>query len=487
MKRLGMLIAVGALLFGVALPAMAQQQPSFTVTFGGQLRVIGVAFDNLKDFQDTTKDPAGGNPTNKDSEAYIHERFRLKTTVESADKKARAVWWIEVGDLTWGKGGGASGGEFGGTGARTGNNTGAELGADGVNVETKNAYLQFAIPGIPGAQATLGLQGIGFLASPIGDFFSDDAAAIVLDFKFDPFDLQLYAAKVSENNNQDADDNDFYAARLGINVTKDTRVTVEGLLANTQCFTRRLVTPAAGGAPTATGTCVDADVGDTFWVGGTVTTKVGDISLHGTAVYGRRALYDATDNKNVSEEGWGVMAHAALPAGPARLNVLGWYTTGDKNRLPGAGNSAAVKAGAGQAVTQASNTTALLKDSDKLPNPTGTDSWAGAPYIAEYMSATVNAATLSMGQPLYGDYTGTWGVGGSAQFSLRPDLVLGGGVGFIGATEDNGVFGDNVIEVDAGVSYALNANMTLGILAGYIFPDKGDNVWAVTGRAIFAF
>ena len=38
------------------------------------------------------------------------QHFRLYTTIESADKKARAYWALEVGDITWGNGGGANAG-----------------------------------------------------------------------------------------------------------------------------------------------------------------------------------------------------------------------------------------------------------------------------------------------------------------------------------------------------------------------------------------
>src|SRR5262245_30897274 len=110
MKRLGMLVAAAAVILTTAAPAKAQQ-PNFTVTFGGQMRVFGLVWDNMTDFADTDKrNPVeqllGLNLTganrNKDSESYYFQRWRLYTTVESADKNAKVVWAIEVGDITWG-------------------------------------------------------------------------------------------------------------------------------------------------------------------------------------------------------------------------------------------------------------------------------------------------------------------------------------------------------------------------------------------------
>ena len=68
-------------------------------------------------------------------------------------------------------------------------------------------------------------------------------------------------------------------------------------------------------------------------------------------------------------------------------------------------------------------------------------------------------------------------------------MSAGGGVAFVGSTEtnSNAIFGDNAIEIDAGANYAVNANLALRLLGGYILPDKGDNVWAVTGTALFSF
>ncbi|HSE94493.1 MAG TPA: hypothetical protein VLD61_01290, partial [Methylomirabilota bacterium] len=170
MKRVFTWMAAGALLAGVALPAAAQQTPppkpppvpnlteaedarlrqmlapstSPTVSFGGQMRVFGFAFNNITDYRDSDST----NGTFRDSNSFYFQRFRLFTTIESADKRAKAYWALEIGDITWGSGGGADGTQFGGTSARVGTSTGGETGNDGVNVETKNLYLQFNVPGL---------------------------------------------------------------------------------------------------------------------------------------------------------------------------------------------------------------------------------------------------------------------------------------------------------------------------------------------------
>ena len=104
MKRALALLVGGVLILGSALAAHAQAP---TVSFGGQMRVYGFAFNNITDFTDS-----GPNGANRDSQSFYFQRWRLWTNVESADKKAKAVWGLEVGDLVWGQGGGASGGEY---------------------------------------------------------------------------------------------------------------------------------------------------------------------------------------------------------------------------------------------------------------------------------------------------------------------------------------------------------------------------------------
>lgn len=478
MRRLGIFTAVWVLLLGGAIVAEAQP-PSFTVTFGGEFRVIGYGWNNASDFADTT----GGKF--KDSHSRYFQRSRLVTTVESADKKAKAVWALEIGDITWGSGGGASDAEYGGTTSRVGPAQGGGLGADGVNVETKHLYLQFDIPFVPGTSLLLGAHNILFLSSPALPFVDDDATGVQFNWKVDPVDLLLWMAKAGENNLQDADDNDLYAARLGINITKDTRLTVEGLLVNEQCFARRAV--PAGAAAGTQGTCVDADVDDTFWFGATFGTKIGTINLDATYVYGKRALYSAATDKNIEESGHGVQVTARIPVGPLSTWVHAWYTTGDENRIVGTSASSKVSPGTGQDFSTASASTKLNKDSDKLPISIKAKSWGGAPFVGEALFGHRTLGAPELGQSLYQDPTGTWGVGGSATYALTPALSAGGGVAFVGATEGNGVFGDHIVEVDAGALYAYNANLSFQLIASYLFPDDGDDAWAVGWRARFSF
>ena len=97
---------------------------------------------------------------------------------------------------------------------RVGTGSGGCLGDDGVNVETKSAYLWFdTAQWLPGSSITLGIQSIVFMTGPLGGYFDEDGAAIKLNMKFDPVDVELYTAKLGEGLRPNADDTDMYVAR----------------------------------------------------------------------------------------------------------------------------------------------------------------------------------------------------------------------------------------------------------------------------------
>jgi hypothetical protein len=477
----------GTLLAALAGPATAQDaKPGFTVSFSGELRVLGFVFDNMTDFADTGKSnrvfarpiARGGLangcpvlPDCKDSAALYFQRWRLFTTVESADLKARAVWGVEVGDVDWGAGGGASGDEYGtGTNSRSGPGQGAGLGADGVNVETKNLYLQFELPWVPGTSLLLGAHNIQILDSPLGAFLDDDAFGIQLAWRQEPVAVQLWTARADENARESADDNTFYAARLWVDVTKNLTVSLEGLIVDAQCFGRREPVP-----PATTGTCFSAGFGDNLWVGSTVRATLGSLRLDGAVVYGQRLqLCPTCDDGTGRARGWGVQASARAPVGPVSLWGQAWYTTGDERQLAGG--------------TSGARRIPLPADSDKLPLPVHGASWYTGPLVAEWLFGLPTLGSPAV-QTItnYGDMTGTYGAGASAIATLTPALSAGAGFGYVGATDAPGLFGNSLVELDAAAFYQFNPNLLFTLFAGYLFPGEGDNAWGIAFRTRFLF
>ena len=511
MKRALALLVGGVLILGSALAAHAQAP---TVSFGGQMRVYGFAFDNITDFKNSE---AG---TSRDSNSFYFQRWRLWTNVESADKKAKAVWGLEVGDITWGSGGGASGGEYRGcpgqvsgvnptvtvppppgsppgtpptaatvtpgvvgSNNRVGPSSGGCLGADGANVETKHAYI-WADTGqwLPGSSVTLGIQSIVFMSGPLGGYFDEDGAAIKVNMKFDPVDIEVYTAKIGEGQRPNADDTDMYVARVGVNATKDIRVTLEGMVVDER--------PLNG-----------QSFGDTFFVGATVGAKIGDIQLDGAVVYGMRAFAPSPSaiaagrnpNDPFSEEGFGAFVTARFPVGPVSLFVVGWYTTGDDQVGPA---GCGITPGTGVVVNKSNigcqgqgAPRVLNKDSDKLPIPESGAGWfgGGGPYIAEWLFGNSSIGAPGIGQIHYADPTGTSGVGASVTYAVTPALSVGGGAAFVFASDADGPYGSSLFEIDAGATYRFNPNLVFNLFGGFLIPDSGDEAWAIAFRTQYSF
>jgi hypothetical protein len=346
-----------------------------------------------------------------------------------------------------------------------------------VNVETKHLNLWFEVPGVPNLTATIGAQAFAILDTAPGSFFADDAWGIKVNWKMDPVDVEVYTFKITENTFPNADDIDAYAARVGINVIKDLRLTVEGMVINE-------LNRAA------------QSFGDNYWVGVTAAAKIGDISVDGTFVYGQRTLTCAPkpngcDANNFAEEkGWGAIVTASLPVGPLNVGVQGWYMSGDDTQGP-AGFVPGVTpltAGGQQPGTQNGR---LTKKSDKLPMIADEDSWVGLTYIGGWLFGSgTNIGGPTAGANYTGsvaDMTGTYGIGAQVTYALTPDFTVGGGVAYVGATDAAGPYGDNVIEVDGGASYRVNANLSFQLHVGVLFPDKEDLAWAAGWRARYAF
>jgi hypothetical protein len=328
---------------------------------------------------------------------------------------------------------------------------------------------------VPGSSITLGIQNIVFMSGPLGGFNDDDGAAIKLNMKFDPVDIEVYTAKLGEGNspgliggpNSNADDTDMYVARVGVNITKDMRATLEGMLINDNSL--------AG-----------SNLGDTFWVGATFGANFGVVKLDAAGIYGQRQLGRAATagpGDPFQESGFGGYVTAQVPVGP--LNVFGviWYTTGDSTVGPAGCSGAGSNAGCG-----AQNRT-LTQDSDKLPVPEAQAGWfgGGGPFIAEWLFGNSTIGAPSVGQVQYADPTGTYGIGASATYALTPALSVGGGAAYVAAEDAAGPYGDWLFEFDAGATYRFNPNLVFNLFGGVMSPDQGDLAWAVTFRTQYSF
>ena len=112
----------------------------------------------------------------------IKERFRTQIDI-IASENVSGVVYFEIGDITWGQGG------------SVGRGSGGALGADGVNIETRRAFIDFVVPTTT-VKVRAGLQGLilpnAVYGSPV---FDDDVAAVVVNYKENNFGLTTFFAR----------------------------------------------------------------------------------------------------------------------------------------------------------------------------------------------------------------------------------------------------------------------------------------------------
>jgi hypothetical protein len=188
------LLAIG-LILAVATPALAE------------FKFNGVY--NLKSYVEEKKSTS---KEEGDSQQFIDQRFRAKLTYSLNDNVA-VVYFAEV-DTVWGEESKGSIGDGGQVTYRTG-------GADGVNIETKNVYLDLKFGD---TAATLGIT---TLADAFGGVvFLEDMAGLNVTHKIGNTSLRVLYSKWDEDFDKDTkkdaaggvrshwDDFDFYAAEV---------------------------------------------------------------------------------------------------------------------------------------------------------------------------------------------------------------------------------------------------------------------------------
>ncbi len=170
---------------GIALLAvLAIAAPSFAgveFKYGGLYRARLQSNQNITDGTDLVEDNSN----------WIDQRIRMYFSFIASERLQMVTKW--EADTVWGN-----------ETAGAGRHGGGDVGSDAVNLEMKNAYIDFLIPQTP-VRATVGVQGIALMKGWIVD---DDFSAAVLSTKYDPVDIKLgYIAARNEDVSSYPSDN----------------------------------------------------------------------------------------------------------------------------------------------------------------------------------------------------------------------------------------------------------------------------------------
>jgi len=319
MRKFLKLAAFVGLALLVASPALA-----LDFKFGAEYRVrfytgVGVGFN---------ADLGVSNPRG------VQLRIRPRFDVSDDNGNMTATLRLEIGDIEWGNGGGPSGAFNGQSiapgGARVGNGSGGSIGADGVNVETKWGYVDFAMPwGVP-LRLRAGLQP-WFLSK--GILVDDDVAGLRAYGKWNilSYDFGWYRAsggvnltpagnQASTSNTQD-NNYDFYQAKFDAAIHSAFNPSLYFIY---------------GRNAANDNTFAGVDPASSYYLGLNFAGKFSFMSydldfLMGEADGSPNGTYSGDGGLHQEKtKGWMLDGGVHFPIGPVLLHVVGSYATGDK-------------------------------------------------------------------------------------------------------------------------------------------------------------
>jgi hypothetical protein len=201
---------------GIAIPAAGAN-----FAFHGDMNNRALVYTNHTDWLDSRDDSFGVLNDKTVSDEYAELKYRFWTEIGDDDDNIKGVYAVEIGGVRWGREG-------------SGKSQGGSFSGDGVNVETRWAYLDFQLPFIERkARTRMGLQ--PFKANHY--FWQETATA--LDFTSlinDKIDYQLAYVRsvdkfndIADNANDDIDNVDSFLGRINTKPTDNLKIGLFGL------------------------------------------------------------------------------------------------------------------------------------------------------------------------------------------------------------------------------------------------------------------
>ncbi len=431
MRKFLMVAAVGALVLLMGAPVMAVD-----FKFGAEYRVRFYDYTNFG-----FNDVQGTNPRG------IQTRVRPRFDVSDDNGNIQATIRFEYGDQEWGAGGGANGTEMGATAtggstgtkyivppssARVGNGAGGAAGTDGVALETKWAYIDFALPfGIP-MRVRVGQQPWYLPNSMIVD---DDFSGVKAYGTITPVSYELWFFRAARSGNTTAvpsgaagalgssttkdDSLDYYGGKIDLAIAKVLNPYVYGFYGDNR----------ANCTGNTTGTYTDATacgylggpadrVRGQYYIGLGFTGDAGFMSYDFDAIYGNAKggpvgnMYSLADGQPLDMHGYALQGGIHIPIGPVRWNIVGSYATGDKQNTSG-------------------------HKSDAFPGGPG-PSWSGPSQVAGGAYEIIGEGGRFDVKSLDTAMTNLWSIGTSLEYNPVKALLLRVHYLFAGFANKNG-------------------------------------------------
>jgi hypothetical protein len=407
-----------------------------------------------------------------------------------ASENLQGVLMFEIGDINWGRDGNKGG-------TKTGQGSGGDLAADGVNIETKRAYLDWMIPDT-GVSVRMGIQGLALpMATNFGSpVFNDDVAAITVSYKFDStfaitaFWARPYNQYLSDTEKRHLDDElDLFGVILPITLDgmEFTPWFVAGNNGSASGFmdkmTGRSLDPDASGSRKYGHSNFDEnDSGFVWWAGLAASFDLYDpLTFSFDIMYGdaHKNYYGYFDTAAFSENdgligtrGWFIDARIDYAFDFGTLGLFGWWGSGDSTAGINAGQLGRMAGG--------------FSSSGYAPTSFGWDGGFGMGF-SDHVVGYAGSGTWGIGIQLYDvsfieDLTHTLRFAYYTGTNEKDIIREYGGVPQTHMRFGDGLYltdGDNVFEINFDHKYKIYDNLTMFIELGYIHLDR-DSVWKHT-------
>ncbi|MFQ6091486.1 MAG: hypothetical protein ACE5OR_02205 [bacterium] len=364
---------------------------------------------------DLDLDPGIGPETDSKTRKLVDQRFRF-SLVSQASENLKGVLAFEIGDIVWGVGTHGVGENYGGA-----------QGADVVNVETRNAYLDFNIPDTrtnikAGIQSPLdGFK--GYLFDWDWDF---DVAGIEVNTKFNAHSLTVGAFRLNEGGDlTQADDRDLLKIGADLSFSGKCNVSPHIYFLNDD----RKIDRGTGMLSTARD----------LWAGVSCVKECGGFDLNGFVLYNKgKTDFDSVGVEDVDNSGFAVNFEGSKDFGSTALSLQATYSTGEKE----------------------SSTSTSRGDFHVILGP----NYAG--YLEIFTALNEDVAGLNV--DLNNSGLGLLSLQARARFEPRERIWTTFAAGYLRSTAEN-AYGkkDMGIELDAVVGYEFTGGLTAELGAAY--------------------
>lgn len=381
-------------------------------------------------------------------EAWAEIKYRLGAEAANESGSVRGVYMMEIGAV-----------RFGNIGGNVGRNSGGGYSGDGVNVETRFAYVDFGLPTASKNRVSVGLQ--PFLVNKF--LWNETAMALQLQGQMGTVGYTAAWARGNEFLNTTAANKNLFAdadnllGRVDVTPTKDVK---GGVFALWQHKRPRVNPVIPTGATTASAAPshllknfgeVDYDIYN-FGLDGSFKFQNFFVNLDGIFQSGSTnsktttLVPVATTARNFDLASFFLHADVGVNLGAAKVTYTGWYASGDDDANDGDINNF------------------IATDVDTFDSViffeggyTDDNYFTEAPYFL-----TAGAIFNKLG----------------LEYKMTPKLTAGAAVMYVMTSEDLTIGGGDTTknlgtEIDASLSYKINPNLELAVNAGYLVADDG--------------